>query len=146
MQRICLQCTTSYEFLKFKMMTREYLIKVIDKYFWVLSRQEISEQIPTSNIALPDFLLSYLKQQHDILNDISKRSAFQHYFYDAVDVTSRLITCETKQTLPNPLKMEKMFNEALLLISIYYHYQAVMLPNTMAAFIRLILKEKILLA
>ena len=57
-------------------MTREYLLKVIEKHFWVLSKDEIAKQIANANVDLPDSIRDMLVIQDAELNNEEKRKIF----------------------------------------------------------------------
>lgn len=126
-------------------MKREYLLKVIDKNFWVLSKDEISEQIDKIKSSLPDSVKTSLKTQNMVLASDGKK-LFHPYFSEEISNIKQRILRETDCPFPNPLRMEVLFDQSLLLISIYYRYPEAMYDNVMAELLRLVLKEKILLA
>ena len=125
-------------------MTREYLLKVIEKHFFVLSKDEISAQIKEAKLKLPDFLVEALETQHLELDNEEKQRIFHPYFCDTIEeVRGHIVSLEQENL--TIWGRERLFDETLLFISIYYHYSAVLLPNVMADFLRLILMKKILL-
>lgn len=127
-------------------MKRDYLLKVIDKNFWPLSKEEIAKQLSTVSLNLPDFLKSFLRQQDASLSAIENLKNFHPYFYEAVQTVERRVDVLVEKVHPCPMDMEKLFDEALLIISIYYHYPAVLHNSIMAEFIRFVLRTNVLLA
>lgn len=125
-------------------MTREYLLKVIEKHFWVLSKDEIAKQIANANVELPDFIRDMLMIQDVELNNEEKRKIFHPYFCDAIGNVRGEISLWEQEKL-TIWGCEKLFDSCLLLISIFYHYSAVLVPNVMADFLRVVLLKKILL-
>jgi hypothetical protein len=125
-------------------MKREYLLKVIEKHFFVLSKEEIAEQIKADKLDFPDFLVNALETQDACLDDANRLKIINPYFCDAIsDVRERINNLRDKQL--TVWGKEKLFDNTLLLISVYYHYSAVSFNNVMADFIRLVLLEKVLL-
>ncbi|MBQ9034962.1 MAG: hypothetical protein IJ099_03245 [Alphaproteobacteria bacterium] len=125
-------------------MTREYLLKVIEKHFWVLSKEEIAAQIHETKTSLPPFLVEKLQAKMPELDSEEKRKIFHPYFCDVIEEIRQKIASEEHENL-TILGREKLFDDCLMLISIYYHYSAVLLPNVMADFLRVVLMKKILL-
>lgn len=125
-------------------MTREYLLKVIEKHFWVLSKEEIAAQIANANVELPDFIRDMLVIQDVELNNEEKRKIFHPYFCDAIGDARGEISLWEQEKL-TIWGCEKLFDSCLLLVSIFYHYSAVLVPNVMADFLRVVLLKKILL-
>ena len=125
-------------------MTREYLLKVIEKHFWVLSKDEIAKQIANANVELPDSIRDMLVIQDVELNNEEKRKIFHPYFCDAIGDARGEISLWEQEKL-TIWGCEKLFDSCLLLISIFYHYSAVLVPNVMADFLRVVLLKKILL-
>lgn len=126
-------------------MTRDYLLKVIDKNFWPLSKDEIAQQLSTVPLNLPDFLKEILRQEDESLSAPVNLKNFHPYFYEALRTVENRLEALGEQMHPNPLQLEKIFDEALLIISIYYRYPAVLFSNTMAEFIRFVLRTNVLL-
>ena len=128
-------------------MTREYLLKVIEKHFWVLSKEEIAKQIAKNRVSLylPDYLVNMLQAQDEKLDNAPEFSKQLHpLFCEACHKITEQIEEMEKGNL-TILGREKLFDDCLLFISIYYHYSAVLLPNVMADFLRQVLMKKILL-
>lgn len=127
-------------------MEREYLLKIIERNFFVLSKEEIADRINKSSLTISDTNKVCLKDQYPQLNEIENRVFLNPAFCDNVaDLTHRISEISNKSSV-NVLKLEKIADDTLLLISIYYHYQAVLYDNIMLRFLRLVMKEKILLA
>lgn len=125
-------------------MTREYLLKVIEKHFWVLSKDEIAKQIANANVELPDFIRDMLVIQDVELDNEENRRILNPLFHDVIENIRGEITLLEKDQL-FCRRREKLFDNCLLLISIFYHYSAVLIPNVMADFLRVVLLKKILL-
>ena len=125
-------------------MTREYLLRVIDKHFWVLSKNEIADQIAAVDLSLPDFVVNALQKQLFSLDDAEKIRVLHPYFSDAINTIREHIVSLDNDKL-TIWGRENLFDETLLIISIYYHYSGVLLANVMADFLRLVLMKKILL-
>lgn len=127
-------------------MERKYLLKVIEKHFFVLNKEEIGQQITKTDFKLPDFLVKALQTQDDKLNAISNLSQLTEHFAKAINnVRNRILKQNEKSLHFDPLENEGIFDDALLLISIYYHYSAAMGSAVTADFIRLVLLKKVLL-
>lgn len=127
-------------------MERQYLLKVIEKHFYVLSKEEIAQQITKADFQLPDFLVEALQTQDVKLNAISNLSTLNEIFFKAMDdVRKRIFKQDVKSFHLDPLENESIFDDALLLISVYYHYQATIGTAATADFIRLVLIKKTLL-
>lgn len=125
-------------------MTREYLLKVIEKHFFVLSKKEIAEQIGDAKLQLPDWFVEALQKQDPMLDDEERRRYLHPLFYAAVeDVRASFDLLGNLNFLI--WDREKLFDNTLLVISIFYHYPAVLLPNVMVDFLRDVLLKKILL-
>lgn len=125
-------------------MTREYLLKVIEKHFFVLSKEEIAEQIGDAKLLLPDWFVEALQKQDPMLDDEEKRKYLHPLFYTAAeDIRASFDLLGNVNFVV--FDREKLFDRTLLVISIFYHYPAVLLPNVMADFLRDVLLKKILL-
>lgn len=126
-------------------MTREYLLKVIEKHFWVLSKEEIAAQISSEPLELPYFITDMLKTQSEKLDNDSEYQKLLHpSFCEAGHKIVEQIEAMEKGNL-TIWGREKLFDDCLMFISIYYHYSAMLLPNVMADFLRVVLLKKILL-
>lgn len=127
-------------------MERSYLLKVIEKNFWPLSAEEIAEQLATVPLNLPDFLKEMLKQKDASLCEQENLKNLHPLFCQALLTIEKSYDELAKEAHPNVLRFEKLFDEALLMISIYYQYSAVLHSNVAAEFIRFVLQTKVLLA
>jgi len=126
-------------------MNRQYLLKVIEKHFFVLSKEEIAEKIKDSHyFKLPDFLVDALQTQDQRLNSVSNLTMVHMIVAKVFDDISKLIA-EQKLDLCFDSDRNDLRNDALLLISIYYHYFAFVTDAVIADFIQLVLVKKILL-
>lgn len=126
-------------------MKREYLLKVIEKHFFVLSKEEIAEQIKeTHYFELPDFLVEALQTQDQRLNSISNLTTVHMVVAKVIDDVSKRISAG-KTDLYLAQERDELRDDTLLLISIYYHYPAFMASSLAADFIQLVLLKKILL-
>lgn len=126
-------------------MTREYLLKVIEKHFWVLSKDEIAKQIGDAKLLLPDCFVEALQKQDPMLDDEEKRKYLHPLFYAAAEDIRASFDLLGNVNFVAVFDREKLFDRTLLVISIFYHYSAVLLPNVMADFLRDVLLKKILL-
>lgn len=127
-------------------MKRDYLLKVIDKNFWPLSKEEIARQLSNVKLNLPDFLKEFLQREDDSLHTMENLKNFHPYFCEAIRTIEDRVDRLVEDRHPNPIYLGQLFDEALLAISIYYRYPAVLYSNVMAEFIRFVLGTKILLA
>ena len=126
-------------------MKREYLLKVIEKHFFVLSKEEIAEQIKeTHYFKLPDFLVEALQTQDPRLNSISNLTTVHMVVAKTIDDVSKQISSQ-KADLCFDLNRDELRDDTLLLISIYYHYPAFVSNSLIADFIWQVLLKKILL-
>jgi hypothetical protein len=109
----------------------------------VLSKDEIAKQITEKNFNLPDFLISMLQMQDERLDNEAEYLKVLHPLFCEAEcgLVNRISKFETRFIF----ERERLFDDCLLLISIYYHYSAVLVPNVMADFLRLVLMKKILL-
>jgi hypothetical protein len=125
-------------------MKREYLIKVIEKHFFVMSKSEIAEFSGITDLSLSESMKSLLqtadyelfKKENLCLNN----AGFQPIVKSLID------TIVSKRTDTDMLLYEKTFDECLFLISVYYHYPAVLSNLLIAGLIRAVLRHNILLA
>lgn len=134
-------------------MDKNYLLKIIKKNFIILSKDEISEKIGEISYFDPkSFLTQLIQQQNDKLDDEQYQGVLHSHFFDIVN---QLITDLKKSAnlfdyrmgtcgIFNPQNASQA-DATQLVISVYYHYPAICLPELMYSFIRLVLKEKILL-
>ena len=127
-------------------MERTYLLRVIEKHFFVLSKEEIAQKITEANFKLPDFLVEALQKQDPRLNAISNLSMVNTSFTNAlIEVKGHILNQNEKNCLSDPMESEEIFDDTLLLISCYYHYSAIICMGAMVDFIRLVLTKKVLL-
>lgn len=120
-------------------MDRSYLLKAIERNFFIFDKDELSQKIANSQ-GFEERLKSLVERQAGCLND-SKYLSVQHaLFYKTIEELLK----KMKQNL-YAHEEEMLADKSLLAISIYYHYSAVCLPTLMYVFIRNVLKEKILL-
>lgn len=122
---------------------RTYLLKMIEKHFFVLSKDEVSNM--EAGFELSDYLVGMLKRQDANLNNEEKYLSLLHPSFAQAEqeIVSRIEMLDKNKL--NVWEQEKLFKDCLLFISIYYHYSAVLYPNVMANFLRLVLLKKILL-
>lgn len=126
-------------------MNREYLLKVIEKHFFVLSKEEIAEQIAkTHYFKLPDFLVEALQTQDPRLNSISNLTTIHMSIVKIIETLSKRISSE-KANLCFDLERDELRDDTLLLISAHYHYPAFVTTSLFADFIQIVLLKKILL-
>lgn len=126
-------------------MERAYLLKVIDKHFWALSKEEIAAQATSNNFGLPEFLIEALQKQDAKLDNTENLKLFHPYFTDVVNEVREGIISADENRHNTPKQRERLFDQSLWLISVYYRYSAVMNNTLIADFIRLILMRKVLL-
>lgn len=119
-------------------MDRDYLLKIIEKNFILLTKDEISQKIAYSTYFDEDWK-QLIKEQSEKLDD---RYCTHHY--RKFDVTISKILCEI-QNKPDLYQLMHIAEASLLVVSIYYHYSSVCFESSMYEFFRAILKEKILL-
>ena len=126
-------------------MERKYLLKVIEKHFFVLSKDEIAKQIVSETLELSYFIIDHLVKQSEKLDNAQEyQKIFHPLFCEAGLKIMKKINDMEKGNL-SIFDREKLFDDCLLFISIYYHYSAVLYPIAMADFLRLVLTTKILL-
>ena len=134
-------------------MDKNYLLKIIKKNFIILSKDEISEKIGEISYFDPkSFLTQLIRQQNDKLNDEQYQGVLHSHFFDIVNWLVKDLIEDSCKFDPrtgacgifNPQKADRA-DAAQLVISVYYHYPAICFPPSMYSFIRLVLKEKILL-
>lgn len=127
-------------------MKRSYILKAIEKNFWPLSKEEIAQQLSIVPLNLPDFLKEMLRQENASLNAPENLKNFQPFFCETLHSIENRYELLAEEKHPNPIFFEQLFDEALLMISIYYRYSAVLHSNVAAEFIRFVLQTKVLLA
>lgn len=126
-------------------MDRQYLLKVIEKHFFVLSKEEIAEKIKdTRYFKLPDFLVEALQTQDPRLNAVSNLTTVHMIVTKVFEDVSKHIAGQ-KLDLCFSLDRNELREDVLLLISIYYHYSAFVTDALIADFIQLVLVKKLLL-
>lgn len=134
-------------------MDKNYLLKIIKKNFIILSKDEISEKIGEISYFDPKrFLTKLIRQQNNKLDDEQYQGLLHSYFFDVINPLVKDLKEDSCKFDPrkgacgifNP-RNASLADAAQLVISVYYHYPNICLPSLMYSFIRLVLKEKILL-
>ena len=124
-------------------MDKNYLLKIIKKNFIILSKDEISEKIGEISYFDPkSFLSQLICQQNDKLDDEQYQGVLHSHFFDVINPLVKDLKEDSSVFDP---RNASRADAAQLVISVYYHYPAICLPSLMYSFIRLVLKEKILL-
>lgn len=132
-------------------MDRDYLITIISglltgKKLLKLSSSEISEKISKTNLPISNKMKSLLNNKKRDELDNEEHICMNHtMLYPAVRNLSTEIMLATREGKFSDQKMAKIFDDVVLLLSIYWEYKAVLRPESMYVFLRLVLKEKILL-
>lgn len=123
-------------------MDREYLLKVINKNFFLLNRDEIANAAKNNWIFRKQTtFLQFLQNQDSRLSDPESLRLFSPYFHSIVEEVSASI----QRGRLNPITEIGYADTSLLILSAYNEYPAICSDSIMFAFIRLVLKEKILL-
>ena len=134
-------------------MDKNYLLKIIKKNFIILSKDEKKKKIGEISYFDPErFLTKLIRQQNDKLDDEQYQSLLHSYFFDVISRLAKDLK-EDSYMFNRPKEIYGIFkplnadraDAAQLVISVYYHYPAICFPPSMYSFIRLVLKEKILL-
>lgn len=132
-------------------MDREYIrIFVAElltgKKLILLPPGQIAEKIDKTDLVISDEMKLLLKSQNnDILNDKAHLDFNHAGLQPAIQSLSRAIVVLTRDAIVDERKMARIFDNVVLLLSIYWQYEAVLRPESMYVFLRLVLKEKILL-
>ena len=125
-------------------MNREYLLKAIRRHFCVLNKDEIVMQIKIDRPSLPDAVIDALQDKLSVLNDESKLKDFNPIFCSFIASIRERVEYWDNGRLTIPGR-GKLFDDTLLMISVYFHYRAVVDDCVMFDFLRFVLIKKILL-
>ena len=125
-------------------MDREYLLQIINTNFHsvLLSKDEIAQKVENNFFFKKcEVILELLERQDAQLNDIGRQPFLHIYYWKLV----KSIMDSIQKIDHFPIDENTVADTALLVISIYKEYSAVFYPFLMYSFLRLVLKEKILL-
>lgn len=118
---------------------------IIRKHLLLLRPEEISEKIDEVDLEISDEMKMLLKNQDSVLNDEAYINSNHAGLQPAVQSLSRAIVVVTGNSIVNGQKMVELFDKTVLILSIYYQYNAVLYDSEMYAFLRLVLEKKIFL-
>lgn len=125
-------------------MNREYLLQIINTNFHsvLLSKDEIAQKVKQNSYFKEYEVISELLERQDAqLNNIDRQPFLHIYYWELV----KSIMDAIRKADLSPKDENTIADAALLVISIYKEYSAVCHPFLMYSFLRLVLKEKILL-
>ena len=125
-------------------MDREYLLQIINTNFHsvLLSKDEIAQKVKQNSYFKEYEVISELLERQDAqLNNIDRQPFLHIYYWELV----KSIMDAIRKADLSPKDENTIADAALLVISIYKEYSAVFYPFLMYSFLRLVLKEKILL-
>lgn len=120
-------------------MNRNYLLKIIEKNFFILDKNELSREI-ANNPFFNQNLKNLIAEQNISLNDKEKFAMYHSWFYGTIEELLQKFSYNS-----NEIAQEKLADASLLVVSAYYHYSAICSSATMYRFLRNVMKEKILL-
>lgn len=121
-------------------MDRNYLLKIIEKNFFVLDKDELSREI-ADNPFFNQSLKNLITEQNSSLNDKKMLPMYHSWLYETI------VTLRQKFIYDDcDYEEEKIADASLLVVSAYYHYSAICSSTAMYGFLRNVIKEKILLA
>ena len=126
-------------------MDRKYLIRIIEKNFIVLEKEELSIKIKDAGVILPQVVVSLVCEQSKELADPENLKNYYPYFHDEVQDVLKKIKTQEEVGWNSPLYLEKISDRALVLVSIYYHYPAAFDDSTIALLIQKVMMNKVLL-
>ncbi len=121
-------------------MNRNYLLKVIEKNFFVLDKDELSREI-ADNPFFDQSLKNLVVEQSISLNDKEMFATHHSQVYETIKELLRKFSHNNYD-----YEQEKLADASLLVVSVYYHYSEICSSTAMYVFLRNVIKEKTLLA